>query len=161
GETNIPTWSTSGSAAPMSRTCTWKAASTSAHAVPSIASTRSAGASASVFIVGGMRNHSSSTSSPASAMARSTSAAATYVAGRISRGKYTFVTSCAWETRLVVPLVDAVLKKVHASSPAYANTPYGTPSLGIRTSRVNTTVKIAINARGCSTAHAGPSSDCL
>ena len=45
-------------------------------------------------------------------MRKSASAAATYDSGRTSRGKATFVTTCAWLTRLAVPLAIAVERKV-------------------------------------------------
>ena len=52
------------------------------------------------------------------AMSRSTRAATMYEIGRISRGKYTLVTSWACDTSPFVALVSEVEKKVQGSSAA-------------------------------------------
>jgi len=64
-------------------------------------------------------------------------------------------------TRLLIPKLSEVEKKVHGTSAEYEKIGYGMPPVSTRTSREKTRVKMIVSARGCRTAQAMPSSDCL
>src|SRR5207237_8580162 len=78
-----------------------------------------------------------------------------------SRGKYTFVTSCACDTSAWVALFRVVDKKLQTSRPVKAKSEYGTPSVVTRAMRPKTSVKISIIVTGWTIAHARPRTDCL
>src|SRR6185436_9720981 len=161
GEANMSSWSAIGSAMPTSLTRTCTALKTSAHPNAHTARRPTMGTTSSNSSVTGTRKKRRSPARAMAPIARSMTAATTYDSGRISLGKNTFVTSWAWLTRLLAPFATAPEKKAQGRIPAYANSAYGTPSLGTRTSRANTAVKTSIIASGWRTAHSNPSRDCL
>src|SRR5262245_7760369 len=99
--------------------------------------------------------------STANDTAKSTSVASTAAIGTMIRGKYTFVIRLPLPTRLLAEPVNADANSCHGSSPASANTGYGTPSDGKRARRPKTTVNTTIVASGCSQAHNTPNVVCL
>src|SRR6266498_3016863 len=94
------------------------------------------------------------------ATAKSTSETITAENGKISRGKYTFVTRFTLPVNEFIENFNELAKKFHAQSPQYAKTGYGTPT-SIRAIRVNTTVKMAVLSNGMNTAHPNPIIVCL
>src|ERR1035438_8431799 len=81
--------------------------------------------------------------------------------GIARRGKYTFVTRLAFETRLFEDIVRPLEKKVQGVRAVSANKEYGMPSDGIFASLPKKTVKINMVNSGCRTAQATPSAVCL
>src|SRR3954463_1087526 len=138
---------------PTSRKRTWMAERTSEQDSANAPITITIGTTIASPAVSGTRYQIARPSSTVDPISKSTAAATTYDIGRSSRGKYTLVMSDALLTRLPVPLETAPEKNVHGNRPEYANSAYGTPSLGMRASRVNTTVNTSIIATGCRIAH--------
>src|SRR6266849_7972127 len=92
--------------------------------------------------------------------AKSTSETSTAEKGKISRGKYTFVTRLGLLVRDVTENRSADEKKFHATRPQKAYTGYGRPT-SITATRVKITEKIRGFTRGMKIAHPNPMTVCL
>ena len=80
--------------------------------------------------------------------------------GRASRGKKIFDSIDALLTNERLPLATTDWKRFHPSSPANANTTYGTPPLESPATRPNTNEKMPAASSGWSTTQTTPSAVC-
>src|SRR3954469_19609015 len=101
-----------------------------------------------MFTPGTYSYHNMSAASTVIATQKSTSLAKTPDIGIITRGKYTFVISCTWLTKLLADSSSAFWKYVQGTSAVILKRAYGAPSDGIPANRPKTTVKISIEKTG-------------
>src|SRR6187399_59442 len=80
--------------------------------------------------------------------------------GKISRGKYTFVTRLVLLVRETTENRSDEASRFHAHKPQYANSGYGTP-VSIGATRMNTTENTAVFTSGMKMAQPNPMIVCL
>src|SRR3954447_1518681 len=158
GDAYSSSWIRNGSTYCTSRNRTVSAAETNPTPSPSsCTSSMSSGTSASDCTLGSSPRTSRTRSSITTPTAKSSSEASTDAAGRMIRGKYTFVTSAVLPISEMPQRWRVFWNAFQPRYPAKTNRKYGEPSLGRPATTPNTRVKIPLASSGSSTTHATPS----
>src|SRR6185437_13474187 len=82
------------------------------------------------------------------------------LAGKIPRGKYTFVSKFALDIKTMQARDTEAEKKLQGTSAASTKSEYGTPDVDGRSTRPKTPVKMIMGRSGCRITHSAPNDAC-